>query len=85
MNIQLLVALIIVIALSAIHVVVQETASAKVVEQPPSQGPKVEILSEAVMVRITYRQYPTPQCMFWVRQYPDTKAILYLVECPEEA
>jgi len=60
-------------------------AEAKSIEQPPSTAPKVEILSEAIMVRVTYYGIEKPQCMFWWLDHAGAPAQVYLVECPKDA
>jgi hypothetical protein len=57
-------------------------AEAIVAPLPPEPEPIYEILSEAVLLRITYPQYE-PQCVVYMRRYPATIATAYNTACPE--
>jgi len=71
------------IALGLVVVYVMMPAEAKVIEQPPpSAFPKIEILSESIMVRVTYYGIENPQCMLWWHEHSGPDAQVYLVECP---
>jgi len=57
---------------------------ANIAPPPVSVLPKVEVLAEAVMVRVTYSDTLVVQCLFTWREYPQKLAQIYLVKCPED-
>jgi len=68
---------------SALHIGIDQ-ATAKTAEPELLDRPTVDILSDAVVMRVSHQSLQTSLCYFWWRENVQGAGTVYPVKCPEE-